>query len=63
MHVYGSQLAPLLEVLVAAGGLDHIDRAGRFHERALWRGSLRGWTESSQAGPRQGVPEGVALSA
>jgi alanine dehydrogenase len=63
MHVYGSQLAPLLEVLVAAGGLDHIDRAGRFHERALWRGSLRGWTESSQAGPRHGVPEDVALSA
>ena len=63
MHVYGSQLAPLLEVLITAGGLDHIDRAGGWHERALWRGSLRGWTESSQAEPHHGVPEGVALSA
>jgi len=62
MHVYGSQLAPLLEVLVAAGGLDHIDRAGRFHERALWRGSLRGWIESREM-ERHGVLEGVAVSA
>jgi len=37
MHVYGSQLAPLLEALVTAGGLDGISPEGRFHERALWR--------------------------
>jgi len=43
MHVYGSQLAPLLETLVTARGLDGIRRDGPFHERALWRGSLRGW--------------------
>ncbi len=43
MHVYGSQLAPLLETLVQAGGMDGIGRAGSFHARALWRGSLRGW--------------------
>jgi len=42
MHVYGSQLAPLLEALVTAGGLDGINPTGRFDERALWRGSLRG---------------------
>ena len=29
MHVYGSQLAPLLETLVTAGGLDGIDPTGK----------------------------------
>ncbi len=43
MHVYGSQLAPLLETLVAAGGIEGISPSGSFHERALWRASLRGW--------------------
>jgi alanine dehydrogenase len=43
MHVYGSQLAPLLELLVTAGGLDGIRPDGSYFERALWRGSLRGW--------------------
>lgn len=49
MHVYGSQLAPLLEALVTTGGLDGIGPEGRFHERALWRGSLRGWFASGEA--------------
>ena len=49
MHVYGSQLAPLLEVLVAAGSVGRIDQAGKFHERALWRGSPRGWFASGEA--------------
>jgi alanine dehydrogenase len=49
MHVYGSQLAPLLETLVSAGGLDGIRPDGRYHERALWRGSLRGWFGSGEA--------------
>ena len=49
MHVYGSQLAPLLETLVTHGGLDGIGPAGRYHERALWRGSLRGWFASGEA--------------
>ena len=43
MHVYGSQLAPILEVLVRAGGLDRIPTDGSYFERALVRGSLRGW--------------------
>jgi alanine dehydrogenase len=43
MHVYGSQLAPLLERLVTAGGLDAIRPDGSYFERALARGSLRGW--------------------
>jgi alanine dehydrogenase len=49
MHVYGSQLAPLLETLVTTGGLDRISPDGRYHERALWRGSLRGWFASGEA--------------
>ncbi len=49
MHVYGSQLAPVLEALVTAGGLDGIGPTGKFHERALWRGSLRGWFASGEA--------------
>jgi alanine dehydrogenase len=48
MHVYGSQLAPLLETLISAGGLDGISEEGRYHERALWRGSLRGWFASGE---------------
>ena len=57
MHVYGSQLAPLLEVLVAAGSVGGIDQAGRFHERALWRGSLRGWFASGEAEAHGSIPE------
>ena len=45
MHVYGSQLAPLLEALVTAGGLEGIRPDGSFHEQALRRGSLRRWLE------------------
>ena len=56
MHVYGSQLAPLLEVLVAAGSVGRIDQAGRFHERALWRGSLRGWFASGEAEAHGSIP-------
>ena len=49
MYVYGSQLAPLLEVLIAARGMDGINPAGKYHERALWQGSLRGWFEPREA--------------
>ncbi|MEO5918511.1 MAG: hypothetical protein ABIQ17_03020 [Candidatus Limnocylindrales bacterium] len=56
MHVYGSQLAPLLEGLVTAGGLDGIKETGKFHERALWRGSLRGWFESGEAEAHGSLP-------
>ena len=53
MHVYGSQLAPLLETLVQAGGMDGIGPQGSFHARALWRGSLRAWLagETDVPGP------------
>jgi hypothetical protein len=56
MHVYGSQLAPLLETLVTAGGLDGINPVGKFHERALWRGSLRGWFASGEAAAHGSIP-------
>ncbi len=56
MHVYGSQLAPLLEALVTAGGLDGISPSGKFHEQALWRGSLRGWYESGEAVIHGSIP-------
>jgi alanine dehydrogenase len=48
MHVYGSQLAPLFETLLSTGGLEGIRPDGRYHERALWRGSLRGWVASGE---------------
>jgi alanine dehydrogenase len=56
MHVYGSQLAPLLEALVTVGGLDGLGPTGRFHERALWRGSLRGWFASGEAEVHGSIP-------
>jgi alanine dehydrogenase len=54
MHVYGSQLAPLLETLVAAGGVDGLSPTGSFHARALWRATLRAWLE---ANPVDAAPE------
>ena len=43
MYVYGSQVAPILETLIRAGGLDGIRPGGSYHERATWRASLRAW--------------------
>ena len=48
MHVYGSQLAPLLELLVSTGGLEGIRHDGSYFEQALARGSLRHWPDSSE---------------
>ena len=33
----------------APAGMDGINPTGKFHERALWRGSLRGWFASGEA--------------
>jgi alanine dehydrogenase len=60
MHVYGSQLAPLLETLISAGGLDRVAADGRYHERALWRGSLRGWLAANEALARDAAARAVA---
>ena len=65
MHVYGSQLAPLLETLVGSGGMDGINAQGSFHARALWRGSLRAWL-AGPAGdhtPDAQVPSGLVPGA
>lgn len=43
MELYGHQLAPLLRTLLRVGGVEGISAAGEFHERALWRASLRSW--------------------
>jgi hypothetical protein len=41
MELYGKQLVPLLETLVERGGIAGVRPDGSFHERALYRGSLR----------------------
>ena len=46
MRVYGTQLAPMLETLVAAGGISAIRADGTPEERALWRATLRRWLAS-----------------
>jgi alanine dehydrogenase len=43
MELYGNQLQPLLEVLIRAGGMDGLHPEGSYHERALYRASLRAW--------------------
>lgn len=43
MELYGSQLAPLLEALIRAGGMDGLHAEGSYHVRALHRASLRAW--------------------
>ena len=65
MHVYGSQLAPLLETLVLAGGMDGIGMSGTFHARALWRGSLRAWLagKADDDAPDAQVPSGLVPGA
>ena len=58
MHVYGSQLAPLLETLVTAGSVDRIRPDGPYFERALARGSLR-WWDADPASARTPVAAGA----
>jgi alanine dehydrogenase len=55
MELYGKQLAPLLEVLVERGGMGGVRPDGSFHERALYRGSLRAWLRARP------VPEAIGL--
>jgi alanine dehydrogenase len=47
MELYGNQLAPLLEVLIRAGGMDGLHPEGSYHGRALYRASLRAWVGRS----------------
>jgi alanine dehydrogenase len=50
MHVYGSQLAPLLGELVRVGGVDGLESSESYHGRALWRASLRAWLREDASG-------------
>ncbi|HET9723772.1 MAG TPA: hypothetical protein VFR44_08010 [Actinomycetota bacterium] len=43
MELYGTQLGPLLETLIRAGGMGGLHAEGSYHERALHRASLRAW--------------------
>jgi alanine dehydrogenase len=61
MHVYGSQLAPIVEALVRVGGLDGVRPDGTYHERAIWRASLRAWLAGE--GASIGTPPGVSPDA
>jgi alanine dehydrogenase len=45
MEVYGGQLTPLLETLLDRGGADALRPDGDFHERALYRGTLRSFLD------------------
>ena len=45
MELYGDQLEPLLRTLFHRGGVAGLRPKGEFHERALWRASLRTWLE------------------
>ena len=58
MHVYGSQLAPILGTLLRTGGLDGLRRDGSYHERAIWRASLRAWLRGE--GASIGTPPEIA---
>jgi len=42
MHVYGSQIAPILEAIIRAGGVAGLERTTTYG-RAAWRASLRAW--------------------
>jgi alanine dehydrogenase len=61
MRVYGAQLAPVLETLVTAGGLDAVRPDGTPPERALWRATLRAWlaADTREAGGDAPEPEPV----
>jgi len=48
MHVYGSQLAPLLGELVRVGGMVGLAESATYHGRALWRASLRHWLDGGR---------------
>jgi alanine dehydrogenase len=49
MQVYGTQLRPIFRRLIEKGGLQHIDPAGRFFERAISRARLSRWPATDPA--------------
>lgn len=51
MELYCKQLAPLLETLIERGGLRGVRPDGSYHERALYRGSLRAFRRADGSEP------------
>lgn len=49
MELYGAQLSPLLDTLLARGGPDGIREEGSYLERALYRGSLKSFAQARDA--------------
>ncbi len=60
MRLYGRQLEPMLETLFARGGMEGIRARGDFHERALWRASLRAWAGTPKQPLRSEASEKLA---
>jgi alanine dehydrogenase len=56
MEVYGAQLSPLLEALLARGGAHALRPDANFHERALYRGSLQSFLEIRSPSVHAGRP-------
>jgi alanine dehydrogenase len=48
MDLYGEQLEPLLQTLIERGGAAGLRSTGPFHERALYRASLRAWIQRTR---------------
>lgn len=65
MELYCKQLAPLIETLVERGGFDGVRPDGSFHERALYRGSLRALRRAGEPerGPCVDAPLELVTSA
>jgi alanine dehydrogenase len=57
MELYCKQLLPLLETLIQRGGLARVRPDGPFHERALYRGSLRAFVHRVASEPVDRSPE------
>lgn len=55
MELYGVQLDPLLRTIVACGGTAGIRPDGDFHERALFRASLRAWAGTEDLEPSRSL--------
>lgn len=61
MEIYCKQLAPLLETLIERGGLAGVRPDGSYHERALYRGSLRALRRTDEPEIRSPVDASLQL--
>ncbi|MGZ4131872.1 MAG: hypothetical protein ACXVWF_02395 [Actinomycetota bacterium] len=63
MELYGAQLTPLLECLLARGGAERLRPDGTSQERSLLRGYLPAWIEESARAVPTPTSPAVVLSA